>query len=309
MGSLEVENLTRVRDLPPSSETEVVAEPEEMARLFPASGMRKLFALGVNCLVDTDFVRVFSRGHRILGHCSGTTQCQHYDDDRSPKIKVRLGLYHDYRNIRRGQRKDTIRVVDNEGFPIFEVEIILALLSGSPKDRVRAFQGWNSFQYRLKMEFGEETSLDEALNNLRYSFPVPLQLDLIALIQKSEFEGWVGEWFVRLVKGRHTSELAAWEAAARRALAAREDAEITGGKGPERNELARVHAAVGEATLAGAGVPNQRDLRELLDVDGGRELSDESVRTLLKTLGFSWIPSYPLWKKVWLPVAKSQGWA
>lgn len=271
--------------------------------------MRKLFALGQNCFVDTDFVRVFSYGHEVLGHSSGTTLWRHYGDGRPPKIKVRLGLYHDYRNIRRGQRKDTIRVVDNEGLPIFEVEIILALLSERLIDRVKAFQGWNSLQSRLNGTFSKETSLDEARNTSEHPFPVPLQLDPIALIEKSEFESWVAEWFVRLVKGKHTSELAAWEAAARRALAAREEAEIKGGEGPERNELARVHAAVGEATLAGAGVPNQMNLRKLLDVDGGPKLSGESVRTLLKTLGFSWIPSHPLWKEIWLPVARSQGWA
>jgi len=117
------------------------------------------------------------------------------------------------------------------------------------------------------------------------------------------YRKFVAEWSLLMLQGGHASKLSSWSTAAKRAFAAMEEFN----RPNEVTERTRILAAIRKAAEQCAGVPHQQLVRRLLADDGYKTIPQDTVRSILKTLGFSWLPGVHDWRKHWEPLLLDKG--
>jgi hypothetical protein len=198
----------------------------------------------------------------------------------------------------------------------------MALLTDSPLERIQALPNFmaqrqsmaSQVMERLKkvipayeVESLSALALQQEEGDAESSYPVILDLE------PELFWHFVGQWMSIAVEENRIHQLLAWEKAARRQIEM--PAKLRRAVKPTdqvENRASAEHpivfAAIKQAALDCAGLPNQKLICDCVkQVVGEKHRMLKSVRGYLKTLGFSWIPGEPEWKKLWLP-KRPKGW-
>lgn len=224
------------------------------------------------------------------------------DEEQLPRVILRVASGYEHRENARGHRKGSIRLVEDCGIPVPEVSILMALLSNCGQDRTLALYRFVRSRAALTDRLLEKLSTAVSTIQEEPNSNHPL-LDHSS--DPALFRILVGEWILTMVEAQRMGDVTAWHAAALRALDARRELEDPN----STTDRARVFSAIKQVARTCWGVPNQALIRESLANDRGPALSKDRIRSVMKTLGFSWIPGKPDWDKDWKPVLQETGWA
>lgn len=278
--------------------------------------------VGYKCLVSIRGRSAMARGMHgdPLFKC-GHTFWRFNGEENPPVAKLRLPFYFAYNPLRRGKRDDQIPLTNSFGEPLPQILALVAIHTGSFSDWVVAVQMWESVRSDLIEGLGDAAGngLEFLKDQIEVLLPPPLTIishtgDLLGQIAR--FERWAEQWIFTIVKSGALGYLTAWDEAARRSIKrltlVRKDfhfvEQISKTGDDEITEMGRVLRAVKRATLVAGGVPYSSRVESILDADDGPKLHKERVRSILRTLGFDWIPRQAHWERDWAPYAQSVGW-
>jgi hypothetical protein len=284
---------------------------------------------------DLNFVKVGSKclvtfgGQQAMAHGmdgnplfkAGHTFWRFNGDEDPPTAKLRLPYYFAYTLLRRGKRKDQIPLTNSLGEPLPQILVLVAIRTGKITDWDSAIRSWKSLRSDLLEGLGDEEGkglefLKDKIDDLLPPPPSVFSPTEEPTGDIARFERWAQQWIFTIVKSGSLSYLTAWDEAAQRSMRrltlVRENfqfvEQITNTGDNEVTEMGRLLRALKRATLVGGGLPYLARVKSILDADDGPELQNERIRTILRTLGFDWIPSEAHWTRDWAPHARSLGW-
>lgn len=223
--------------------------------------------------------------------------------DQSITVEVIPVSDYEQQDNLRGRRKDCAQIVDETGEPTPEVLLLMAGLSGEARDRFTALSTFVKHRKEMAEQLLGTVVTIPPESSLG---PVDHHPILSLTAEPGLFMQLVAEWMFMMMRDEHRFELLqTWQTAAHRAIKARKGLSSAEGT----TDRARVLAAIKEAAKPCAGVPHQKLIREILASDGNPPIGKDTVRSIMKTLGFSWIPGEPVWIKDWKPRLERMGWA
>ncbi len=283
--------------------------------------------VGSKCLVTFRGQRAMAHG--VVGNPffeAGHTFWRFNGDEDPPTAKLRLPYYFAYTPLRRGKREDQIPLTNYFGEPLPQILVLVAIRTGKITDWYSAIRFWQSVRSDLlegEMEM-EAKGLEFFKDKIDVLLPPPPSFFSSTAdppiedppLDIATFEGWAKQWLLTIVKSGSLRYLTAWDEAAQRSLRrltlVREDfhfvERINNTDDNEVTEMGRVLRALKRAILVGGGLPYFARVKSILDADDGPELQNDRIRTILRTLGFDWIPSQLHWTRDWAPHARSLGW-
>lgn len=283
---------------------------------------QNLVKVGSKCLVTFGGQRAMAHG--VDGNPlfkAGHTFWRFNGNEDPPTAKLRLPYYFAYTLLRRGKRKDQIPLTNSLGEPLPQILVLVAIRTGKITDWDSAIRSWKSLRSDLLEGLGDEEGkglefLKDKIDDLLPPPPSVFSSTEEPAGDIARFECWAQHWIFTIVKTGSLSYLTAWDEAARRSMRrltlVLEDfhfvERINNTGDNEVTEMGRVLRALKRATLVGGGLPYFARVKSILDADDGPELQNERIRTILRTLGFDWIPSEAHWTRGWAPHARSMGW-
>lgn len=279
----------------------------------PRKESEKDIFVGKECFVRYSETAMLMGNRHWLIHQQGRILLRKVVDSTDLVAHVLEKPLYQHNDNLRGRDERTSKNYDEAKNPKPEVEVLLALLGDSESDRSEALARFMAHRKDdAKKILGRMDVVirmyEEQSRNLS---PWPLDMgndddegySAAFDFEPDLFQYFVGQWMVTLLEEGRIDEFGSWESDARRAFENHKKIRDPSDSGERR----RVFAAIKNAALACGGLPNQKMIRDSLAEDGGRLMPPETVRSILGTLGFSWIPGEPDWKKSWLPV-RPKGW-
>lgn len=284
------------------------------------SGKGDIIYIGEKCVVCCSSSQLVAGDSRGAFLDQGRIILRKCDRGGPLEVEVKVAPSYHMSSLLKGRRDDMIPLVDERKVPVVEVQLLIALLSDRILERFYALG--NFIRQR-------QSVASQVIERLEKVIPAYEQdsLTALALIRDNEstensypdildsepalFKHFVGQWMsIQVEKGSHM-ELSAWLNAAQRVITSRENVYDPGS--PNKRELSHfsaehstVLAAIKRAATVHVGVPNQKMIRDIVAREAGDTVGSK-VRNYLDTLGFSWIPGEPDWKRKWLPERRN-GW-
>jgi hypothetical protein len=157
------------------------------------------------------------------------------------------------------------------------------------------------------------SEFDEILQKMKFVLPVyeahseiPLpeppdseERPPLVLSDEISYRHFVGEFLLIMTESMKVEELSAWQKSALRIVNARNEIRCKI-KSPSH---ARVMESIKDAALECAGVPYFKKIQEFVNIDlkrdGMNEYPETTIRGVLDTLGFRWLPGKKDWENHW----------
>lgn len=256
--------------------------------------------LAGKCLIKLCHNRVLARGANDTHGDFGRTLWEHGCETVPSRVRVSVRRDHEYRVLTQGIRPGSRNITTSDDFPVPQVRLIVAASTLDYDDISGALWHLNKLRRCLDVQPPDRSKALETIQVTLGLLP-PEPDDLEEFDDISFSETWIGTWLVRLLKEGHADSLKVWIDAAKKVLENRTQLFAD-------PDFLRVEKAVESATLIGGGVACKAAVREAFNGDGGASLPTASFRSILKTLGFDWLPDQPEWRSKWLPIAESKGW-